>query len=80
MSSSQIFSHCKRCNRPIKNQKAQTIGYGKTCFKKHLAEAEFLLKTGQELGEDGQSSLTHFLSFTDFKRTPELKRAEKATH
>jgi hypothetical protein len=77
--SSLLFSHCKRCGRSIKNPKAQALGYGKTCFKKHQAEAEYNLKTGQELGENGQSSLTHFISFTDFKRTPELKRVGKPT-
>jgi len=78
-SSLKVFSHCKRCGRALKNPKAQAVGYGALCLKKHKAEAEHLLKTGQELGEDGQSSLTHFLSFTDFKRTPELRRAEKTT-
>ncbi|WP_292378347.1 hypothetical protein [Methanosarcina sp. UBA289] len=78
--SSLIFSRCKRCGRSIKNAKAQAIGYGATCYKKHQAEAEQKLKTGQELGEGGQSSLTHFMSFTDHRRTSESKRAGKFTY
>jgi RNA polymerase-binding transcription factor DksA len=59
--SSLIFSHCKRCGRPIKNPKAQAIGYGKVCLKKHLAEAEHLLKNGIARDEHGQESLTSFI-------------------
>jgi hypothetical protein len=59
--SSLLFSNCKRCNRPIKNPRAQAIGYGKTCYKKHQAEAEQALKTGIARGEHGQESLTSFL-------------------
>ena len=59
--SSLIFSRCKRCGRSIKNPKAQAIGYGATCYKKHQAEAEQALKNGIARGENGQESLTSFL-------------------
>lgn len=40
----QVYSNCKRCNRKLKNPKAQALGYGKTCYEKHKAEIENLLK------------------------------------
>lgn len=61
MPSPQVFSRCKRCNRALKNPKAQSIGYGATCLKKHKAEAEQALKYGMAKGEQGQDSLTSFI-------------------
>lgn len=31
---------CKRCHRILKNEDAKLIGYGNTCYKKHLKEIE----------------------------------------
>lgn len=75
----KTFSNCKRCNRALKNTKAQSIGYGAVCLKKHQAEAQQLLKTGQELGEGRQSSLTHFLTFYQFPKTPDLRKSKNTT-
>ncbi|WP_048155311.1 DUF6011 domain-containing protein [Methanosarcina sp. Kolksee] len=61
MPSPLVYSHCKRCNRALKNPKAQSIGYGAVCLKKHQAEAEQELKTGIARGEHGQESLTSFI-------------------
>lgn len=61
MPSLQVFSHCKRCSRVLKNPKAQALGYGATCYKKHQVEAEQALKNGTARGENGQESLTSFL-------------------
>ena len=61
MPSLQVFSHCKRCGRSIKNPKAQAIGYGAVCLKKHKAEAEQALKYGISKGEQGQDFLTSFI-------------------
>jgi len=71
MSSSQ-FSRCKRCGRSLKNPKAQSVGYGAVCLKKHKAEVLQLQKTGQDLGDNGQSSLPYFISYPDILRTPQL--------
>lgn len=29
---------CKRCHRVLKNKDAKLLGYGKTCYLKHLKE------------------------------------------
>lgn len=36
---------CARCNRQLKSEKSMELGYGPTCYRKHLkeqADAEFL--------------------------------------
>lgn len=36
---------CARCNRQLKSEKSIELGYGPTCYRKHLkeqADAEFL--------------------------------------
>lgn len=38
------MKQCKRCNRQLKTVKSMELGYGPTCYKKHLkalADAEF---------------------------------------
>jgi glutaredoxin len=59
--SSLIFSKCKRCGRALRAAKAQSIGYGSICWKKHQAESEEELKKGLTLGEHGQSSLILYI-------------------
>lgn len=61
MPSLSVFSKCKRCNRALKNPKAQALGYGKICYEKHKNEAEQNLKNGKEYGENGQESLTFYI-------------------
>lgn len=37
-----MYTHCLRCGRELKNEKAMEIGYGKVCKKKkEIADAEF---------------------------------------
>jgi len=75
--SEQIFSSCKRCKRPLKSAQAQKIGYGKTCFKKHTQEQEYLTRTGQATGENGQSSLAYFMTYQRFDKTPDILRKQQ---
>ena len=38
------MKQCARCNRQLKSEKSMELGYGPTCYKKHLkelADAEF---------------------------------------
>lgn len=38
------MKQCERCNRQLKSDKSMVLGYGPTCYKKHLkalADAEF---------------------------------------
>lgn len=38
------MSHCGRCNRVLKTPKSVEVGFGPTCYKKHLQainDAEF---------------------------------------
>ncbi len=44
---------CRRCHRKLKNPKYAELGYGSTCYKKHLAEIKkykrlFEMKEGQK--------------------------------
>ena len=32
-----ISNICKRCGRPLKNQKSRELGYGLICYQKHAA-------------------------------------------
>ena len=34
----EVEVRCKRCHRVLKNEHAKLIGYGKTCYRKHLKE------------------------------------------
>ncbi|WP_341320846.1 DUF6011 domain-containing protein [Solibacillus sp. FSL H8-0523] len=39
------MQQCARCNRQLKSEKSMELGYGPTCYRKHLkeqADAEFL--------------------------------------
>lgn len=41
---------CKRCNRPLKNEKSQERGYGHTCYEKEfgkLPEREKAIKSSK---------------------------------
>lgn len=51
---------CKRCNRPLTNEKSVELGFGLACHKKHrkeLADAEFerLQITIFEVMQDGDT-------------------------
>ena len=40
-----MYTHCLRCGRELKDEKAQEVGYGRVCKKKQeIADAEFLKK------------------------------------
>lgn len=35
---SDVEVRCKRCHRVLKNNEAKLVGYGPSCYKKHLME------------------------------------------
>lgn len=39
------YTRCRRCNRPLKSEKAQKRGYGGHCYQLHLADVEKNHKT-----------------------------------
>ena len=40
-----IYTKCKRCKRPLKNDLARTRGYGSHCWKLHITEVKKHQKT-----------------------------------
>lgn len=42
--STQLYTHCKRCGKPLKTVKSRLRGYGDECFKKKLG-SKFEVKT-----------------------------------
>lgn len=41
MTEEKEYSHCLRCGRKLKNEKAKQIGYGVVCEKKIKVEHKF---------------------------------------
>ena len=50
----QVETHerCLRCNRILKSPESKIIGYGKSCYKKVMAESVFNMKGVRKLWED----------------------------
>lgn len=35
-----VYERCKKCNRPLKQDRAKIRGYGDYCWKQHVAEVK----------------------------------------